>query len=174
MGKELSVNVMEQQFENTCWKAVAKMVLDYMERYMDAENIMEEEDDPMGSAVELLHEYTGYNFLKDQKPIPDFQEIVDEIDADRLLIGYVVTNIVTEANGHWILITGYDSNGLDANGVYLEPIIKIVDPYNGLNGDNEFWISYNDIFKNEKQQYCIPRRRIVTRYFKSVSYMPKN
>lgn len=33
MGKELDVTVCVQKFENTCWKAVAKMVLNYMKYY---------------------------------------------------------------------------------------------------------------------------------------------
>lgn len=84
----------------------------------------------------------------------------------------MVTNIAMRTDGHWILIAGYDNSGVDASGEYVQPIIKIIDPSQSLKGDNEFWISYDDIVNNGNR-YCIPGKRIVPRYFESVSYMPK-
>lgn len=167
MRKVLEVLVLRQKYENTCWAAVAKMVLLYMKRNLDAEHIVENENDPPGSAIERLQQFCGQNFLEDSQNLPEYNEITDEINAGRLLIGFVQS---PDGIGHWILITGYDDND-------GRPLIQIVDPCNELiEGGNVFWLSYNHIVNNG-YMYRIPedftRWRILDRQFVSTSYMPR-
>lgn len=167
MEKVLEVPVIRQEYENTCWEAVAKMVLSYMDRWEDSNCIIESVDDPPGSAIDLLCRFCGQNFLKDDQALPEYSEIRDEIIAGRLLIGHVQT---TEGIGHWILITGFDDND-------DRPVIQIVDPSNELpEGGNVFWLSYNGIVNNG-YRYHIPEELttwgIQDRYFVSTSYMPR-
>lgn len=166
MRKILAVECIRQSYDNTCWKAVAKMVLKYMGRNRDANSIREQSNDPIGSAVALIMDrLRREDFYTDQNPIPTYQEIKDEIDEGRLLIGLVATDVLTGENGHWIILNGYDDNGRRKK-------IHIVDPANTMQ-TNQFWLDYNDIVSNNNQ-YCVPDEDIVLRYFKSVSYMSED
>ena len=164
MGKVLDVEFIRQSYDNTCWKAVAKMVLKYMGCNGEADSIREQSNDPIGSAVALIMDSLGReDFNTDENPIPSYEEIKEEIDKGRLLIGLVATDVSTGENGHWIILNGYDGYGRRKR-------IHIVDPANTMQ-TNQFWLDYNDIVSNNNQ-YCVPDEDIVLRYFESVSYMP--
>lgn len=162
MEKKLAVPYHEQVGGNTCWEAVAKMVLEYMG--LSTKNINEQQNDPPGSAIDLLMEETGAEFVMDGSPFPKWDEIKVEIDAERLLIGYVGDTGTDSAidnaqNGHWIIIAGYD----DRENVY------ILDPAKDF---GKLWMKCPQ--SDENGYYCYqPKQEYAARYFQSTSYMPE-
>lgn len=158
MKAELDMMFLEQRYENTCWEAVARMVLYYMGCLADAEHVIEDEDDPPGNPIEVLRRFWGYELYKDDNPIPSMEEICSEINEGRPLIGFIATDS-EDGVGHWIIIAGCDNQQ-----------IKILDP-----GMGEFWMDYPDLQEvNGQERYCYPYSDDEpVRYFDSVSYMPR-
>lgn len=162
MRKQLEVPYYAQVGGNTCWKAVAKMVLEYMGLLI---TFNERESDPEGSAVNLLMEETkSPNFVADNSPFPEWDDIKNEIDADRLLIGCVAdkptkTRDLEVTGGHWIIISGYEEIG---NKIY------VLDPF------REFGSFLMDCPTLVGNGYCYqPYPDYDARYFQSTSYMPE-
>lgn len=162
MGKQLEVPYYAQVGGNTCWKAVAKMVLEYMGLPI---TFNEQKNEPEGSAVKLLAKETkSRNFVADDSPFPNWNEIKEEIDADRLLIGCVAdkptkTRDLEVTGGHWIIISGYEESG---NKIY------VLDPFREF---GSFWMDCPTLVGNG---YCYqPYHEYAARYFQSTSYMPE-
>lgn len=163
MKAELDMMFLRQKCENTCWEAVAKMVLYYMGNLADAEFVIEKENDPPGNPIEVLWRFWGRKLYIDDNPIPTINEICGQINEGRPLIGFIAADSeVGDGVGHWIIIAGYDE---------CESQIKILDPDKG-----EFWMDYPDLQEvNGQERYCYPYSDDEpVRYFESVSYMPSN
>lgn len=161
MKAELDMMFLRQNYENTCWEAVAKMVLYYMGCLADAEHVIEDEDDPPGNPIEVLRKFWGRELYKYNNLIPTIDQIRDQINEGRPLIGFIAADS-EDGIGHWIIIAGYDE---------CESQIKILDPDKG-----EFWMDYPDLQEvNGQERYCYPYSDDEpVRYFDSVSYMPKS
>lgn len=162
MGKQLEVPYYAQVGGNTCWKAVAKMVLEYMGLPI---TFNEQENEPEGSAVDfLINETNSSDFGTDELPFPEWEVIKAEIDADRLLIGCVAdeptqTRKLEVTDGHWIIISGYEEDG---NKIY------VLDPFGEF---GSFWMDCPTLVENG---YCYrPFTDYDARYFQSTSYMPE-
>ncbi len=161
MKAELNMTFLAQKYENTCWEAVAKMVLYYMGYLADAEFVIEKENDPPGNPIEVLLRFWGHKLYQDGNPIPEMEEICSEINVGRPLIGFIAADS-EDGVGHWIIIAGYDE---------CEGQIKILDPDKGV-----FWMNYPVLQEvNGQMLYCYPYSDDEpVRYFHSVSYMPKS
>lgn len=162
MGKQLDVPYYAQVGGNTCWKAVAKMVLEYMGLPI---TFNEQENEPEGSAVDfLIGETNSSDFGTDGRPFPKWEVIKAEIDADRLLIGCVADKPTKKRDlkvtgGHWIIISGYEESGKK---------IYVLDPFREF---GSFWMDCPTLVGNG---YCYqPNPQYAARYFQSTSYMPE-
>lgn len=172
IGKKCTVRPYYQMYENTCWKAVAKTVLNYMGLDLSHPDLTEKRNDQQGSAIDLLFRVTGRedeDFGMDSNTVPDFDTFCTEIDEGRMMIGNVSTDEAHGEIAHWILISGYAV-------VDGRNYIQIMDPEPEINRRRPFWLCYDNILRGDSNYYyTVPRQEeFEQRYFKSVSYMPED
>lgn len=130
MAKILSVQPIQQKYENSCWAACIRMVLGY-----DGLIIMS--DDTLANkcgvtanqcqdAAAMMTRCKIFDSTDDEALVPSLEEIKGEIDKGRPIIQCVNEAEVqpggSSAGGHYILIVGYDTG---------KKQVVIVDPADG-------------------------------------------
>ncbi|MDO4340116.1 MAG: papain-like cysteine protease family protein [Eubacteriales bacterium] len=114
-------NNRKQTFNNSCWAAVVNSVIEYMNnshRWGYKEFIPEE--DKMKGAIKILSDLypvsefpnAQNNFILDDKALPEFEEIKEQINKRNLFISNISWKYTRKnpdyKEGHWIAIIGYE------------------------------------------------------------------
>lgn len=126
----------KQQYDNSCWIAVANAVLSYMHQknpdLWDQETHLTEENHQGNAINAICYVYKDIidenYFAVEDKRLPDFDYIKKHIDAGNPLVSLLTVNTynspepdITCKEGHWIALIGYNDDGNRSEVIYYDP-----------------------------------------------------